>query len=246
MLSAVAPSASTQQSDLLAHSVWRASQMGAYRTPVIPSGHIALDKELPHGGWPCSVLIELLLQQPGIGEMRLLQPALRAIARERHIALVQPPYTPHISAWTCWKLAAEQLLWVRTTRSADALWSAEQILRNGSCGALLLWQTHIRPEALRRLHLAAQAADTVFWLMRPMAAMQDASPSPLRLALKPAQAGALVQFVKRRGPVREDTLFVPLKSIAATPFNISSVKHASVDQPTPAAASSRILASMLV
>ena len=52
----------------------------------------------------------------------------------------------------------------------DALWAAEQILRSGCCGALLLWQQHVRSEALRRLHLAAQSGETLFCLMRPLAA----------------------------------------------------------------------------
>ncbi len=194
----------------LPQAVWRASQMASGQTAVVASGHAALDRELPDGGWPASALIELLQQQSGIGEMRLLRPALATIAQSRRIVLVQPPHVPQTAAWSGWGLPAERLLWIRAERSADALWSVEQILRNGSCGALLFWQTQARPEALRRLHLAAQAADTLFWLLRPLAAAQDASPAPLRLALRPARAGIMVDIVKRRGPLREESLFVPL------------------------------------
>jgi len=52
---------------------------------------------------------------------------------------------------------------------------------------------------LRRLHLAAQHGDTLFFLFRPLAAAQDASPAPLRLSLRPAAGGIEVGFVKRRG-----------------------------------------------
>jgi protein ImuA len=201
----------------LNHAVWRANQMASGLATVVASGHAALDRELPDGGWPAASLIELLPQQPGIGEMRLLSPALVSIAQHRRIALVQPPHAPHVAAWSNWGLAAERLLWIKAGCTADALWSVEQILRNGSCGAVLFWQSHSRPEALRRLHLAAQAGDTLCWLLRPLAAAQDASPSPLRLALQPARAGIAVHILKRRGPAREEPLFVPLGVPLQTP-----------------------------
>jgi hypothetical protein len=44
---------------------------------------------------------------------------------------------------------------------------------------------HARGESLRRLHLAAQCGETLFFMMRPLASAQDASPAPLRLSLRP-------------------------------------------------------------
>jgi protein ImuA len=192
----------------LAHSIWRADQMGSWQATAATTGYQQLDQELPNQGWPRSALIELLLQQPGIGEMRLLKPALEIIARQRRVALVQPPYLPQAAAWFGWGMAPEQLLWIQTRRTADALWSAEQILQNGSCGALLFWQPQMRSEALRRLHLAAQASDTVFWMFRPLAAAQDSSPAPLRLALRPAPAGVAIDIVKRRGPQCDEPIIL--------------------------------------
>lgn len=125
--------------------VWRADQLASYRTMAHPTGHRLLDRELPDAGWPSRTLIELLPQQAGIGEMRLLQPALRRMS-ERTIALVQPPYSPQAAAWATEDFPIERMLWVNPRRSADALWAAEQILRNGTCGALLFWPAHIRNE----------------------------------------------------------------------------------------------------
>jgi protein ImuA len=232
----------------LPHAIWRANQMGSYRTSVMSTGHVELDRELPDGGWPASSLVELLLQQPGIGEMRLLRPALSAVARQRRIALVQPPYLPQIAAWSAWGLTLEHLLWVKTARSADALWSAEQILRNGSCGALLFWQTHVRSESLRRLHLAAQETDIVFWLIRPLSTAQDSSPAPLRLALRPAHAGVAIDIVKRRGPRRDDALYLQLDDKSAPSFNPTSThfSHAPVDRRAPAVTASRNVPAALV
>jgi protein ImuA len=230
----------------LPHPVWRADQIGTHPASVTSTGHRMLDDELPDRGWPSSALIELLLQQPGIGEMLLLRPALRMIARQRRIALVQPPHLPQIAAWTTWKLPPERLLWIRPKSGADALWAAEQILRNGSCGALLLWQTQVRPEALRRLHLAAQATETAFWTFRPLASQQDASPSPLRLAVRPAGDGVRIEIVKRRGPQRCEPLYLPLDGLPASPFPFPVPPHAFMDRHTPAAAAARNVPAALV
>lgn len=179
--------------------IWRAGRMGMTRSAVTPTGYPQLNHQLPDGGWPHGGLIELLLQQVGIGEMRLLQPALQALGNRR-IALLQPPHLPQIAAWCDWGLPAQRLLWVRAPRQADALWSAEQILRNGSCGALLFWQQTIRHESLRRLQLAAQASDMMCWLLRPLSAAGEASPAPLRIAVRPLDSGVQVHILKRRGP----------------------------------------------
>ena len=64
-------------------AVWRASQVGGVARPVTPSGFAALDAQLPGGGWPHGVLTELLLPEPGVGELRLLAPALAAVAAAR-------------------------------------------------------------------------------------------------------------------------------------------------------------------
>lgn len=199
----------------LSGQVWRADQLSSSRAAAVATGFAALDRELPDGGWVCGSLTELLLRQPGIGELRLLQPALRQLPRRRRIALVQPPHRPHVAAWAGWELPPEQLLWLQPQREADALWAAEQILRNGSCGALVLWQTGLAQSALRtpllrRLHLAAQASDVLFWLVRPGAAAREASPAPLRLGLQPASGGVGVTFLKRRGPRRDEALFLSL------------------------------------
>jgi protein ImuA len=219
-------------------SLWLASQLARAHTRCVDTGHAALSAQLPGGGWPTGNLNELLLQQAGIGELRLLRPALAAVARRR-IVLLQPPHPPQALALAALGLAPSQLLWVRSSRSADALWAAEQVLRSGSCGALLFWHAHARGEALRRLHLAAQAGDTLFFLLRPLAAAQDASPAPLRLSLRPAAGGIHIGFVKRRGPQRDAPLFLPF-----TPSLLQ--RHAPLDRPVPAPAPARSIQPALV
>lgn len=225
--------------------VWRANELGFYRSTTVPTGHPALDSELPGGGWPSGVLIELLTQQVGIGEMQLLQPALRRGER-RTIALVQPPHPPQAAAWAVEGFPVHRLVWARSERTVDALWAAEQILRNRSCAALVLWQSQVRNESLRRLHLAAQAGDTIFWLVRPLSAAQDASPAPLRLALRPAAAGIRVDIVKRRGLRRDEPLIVPLENMPAVDFNYFDSYHAAVDKRSSPVVAARNASSALV
>ena len=61
--------------------LWLAHQLGRVAGAVWPTGFGALDAQLPGGGWPCGVLTELLLAQPGVGEMRLLAPVMADPAR---------------------------------------------------------------------------------------------------------------------------------------------------------------------
>ncbi|WP_426172449.1 translesion DNA synthesis-associated protein ImuA [Pseudoduganella sp. R-34] len=204
-------------------SLWRASQMAQSSTACIDTGFPVLSTQLPGGGWPTGTLTELLLAQPGIGEWRLLQPALSTL--NRPIVLIQPPYMPQTLGM---ELPPERLVWIPNTgKPGDSLWAAEQVLRSTSCGAVLLWQQHIRSESLRRLHLAAQSGDTFLCLMRPIANAQDASPAPLRLAMRPAPLGINIEFVKRRGPSRATPLFLPI-----TPRLLQ--RHACVDWSKPA------------
>jgi hypothetical protein len=76
----------------------------------------------------------------------------------------------------------------------------------------------------RRLaHNAAQAADTLFVLLRPLAVAQDASPAILRPALRPTFDGMTVEIVKRRGPVGVGPLTIQLQQ---TPVLLSPRRRA--------------------
>jgi protein ImuA len=90
------------------------------------------------------------------------------------------------------------------------------MLKSGAFGAVILWQSNVRPEALRRLNLAAQGTETWLWLVRPLAASADPSPSPLRLALRPSFGGVSIDIIKRKGPHCEHPIFVGLNEIPAS------------------------------
>lgn len=225
--------------DELHPSIWRASQLARSNTRVVDTGHPILNAQLPSGGWPISSMCELLVSQPGIGEVRLLAPILGR-AGKRRVALIQPPHRPNALALAAMNLNPSQIVWIDTPKTADALWATEVALRQGGFHAVLLWQTHCRNESLRRLNLVAQESESLFFLARPLAAAQDASPAPLRLALRPALGGIQLDFVKRRGPnQKESGLFIPL-----SPSFVH--RHAIVDRPTSIPSPARGLPRELV
>jgi protein ImuA len=202
------------------------------------TGHDMLDAELPNKGWPRSSLVELLVEQHGIGEIQLLKPCLRSLSQKQRVAFVQPPYLPHSMTCRAWHLNERNLLWLRPQSSADALWSAEQILKNGSIGGLVIWQANVRPESLRRLNLAAQSADTWLWLVRPIAAAADASAAPLRIALRPAVGGVFADIIKRKGPTCDAPIFVPLPDMPVPHLPI--LENETATNRAPAAITNRV------
>ena len=144
----------------------------------------------------------------------MLAPALAAVAK-RGIVFAEPPQVPQGLGLAALGVDPCAALWLKTPRTSEALWAAEQVLKSGACGALLLWQNQIRTDSLRRLTLAAQTGETLFFMMRPLIAAQDPSPAALRLALRPRAGGIEIEFVKRRVPARDERLFLPMSVGAA-------------------------------
>ena len=152
-------------------ALWRAHQLGRQRDGTTASGFAELDAELPGGGWPARALTELLLPHPGIGELRLLAPALAAVQQGgRSLMWFDPP-----AALCGWALAAlgldlRQLVVVqardglparargRLPAAADVLWALEQALKSGHVGAVLAW---LPPTAVSYTHLTLPTSDLV-------------------------------------------------------------------------------------
>jgi protein ImuA len=241
MQSSAAPCAAAARAHVLADpallhpGVWRAQAgQGAGREGVVPSGFPALDAELPGGGWPVRVLTELLLPQPGVGELRLLAPLLRALAREGRAAMFfNPPATlnaPALQELGCspglcivvrvGEPAARRCPGRPAAGAASPLgWAIEQALRSGQLGAVVAWPGRtLRAEALRRLQLAAQAHEGAAFLLREVGAAAQASPAPLRLSLAVAGPDALaVDILKRRGPALPRPLTLGLAPVLSAP-----------------------------
>jgi len=223
--------------ELLRDDLWRSHQLSRQTSSSIsPTGFSTLDAQLPGGGWPHRVLTELLLPHPGLGELRLLVPALSRIAGAgdatastgRCVMLFDPPAA--LCGWALAQLGvhAQQLLVVygregargaahlrRVLPSADLLWALEQALKSGHVGAALAWlPQRLKADALRRLQLAAQAHEGPVFLFREVESRAKPSAAPLRLMLQGAGIDRLaVRVLKRRGPPLAQPLVLALPPV---------------------------------
>lgn len=166
-----------------------------------PSGSASLDAVLPGGGWQSGTVVELMPVSDGIGELRLLMPALAKITHsERHVAMIAPPYIPFAPALLRHGLRLEHFWIIRAQSAADILWSAEQTLRCKSFGAVLTWPSAIRDRDVRRLQLAAEAGNSIGFVYRSPDAARESSPAAVRLRLQTDAVGQLsIDIVKCRG-----------------------------------------------
>lgn len=185
--------------------VWRGGELEAAPRVVHPTGHAALDQELPGGGWPEGVLTEVLHDGEGLGEVSFLARAMVSAAREdRLVAWVSPPRLPYAPALAQSGLALDRSLVVRPLTHEDALWAAEQALRSGACGALAFWPERLAKSVdyawLRRLQMAAEAGRALAVLFRSTAALPLSTPAHLRVALFARDGAVSARIVKRRGP----------------------------------------------
>ncbi|HEY6095472.1 MAG TPA: translesion DNA synthesis-associated protein ImuA [Gallionellaceae bacterium] len=180
--------------------IWRGDQLAQMGEETLPSGFAELDKQLPGGGWPRGALTEILLEREGIGELRLLLPALARIsAKSDWQVWVAPPHVPYAPALSVAGVNLKQLLVAQPQSAGDAWWTAEQALRSGACSAVLAWLSAPDEKRMRRLQLGAEAGRTWGVLFRSASAAQERSTAALRLRLEATSNGLAVHILKRRG-----------------------------------------------
>ena len=178
-----------------------------------PTGHAELDAALPMGGWPEAALSEILVPADGVGELRLLWPALARLTRAgERVVLVAPPYVPFAPAWQVAGVDLRQVEVVQAGSPRDALWASEQCLRSGSCGAVLCWPLKADDRALRRLQVAAEAGRALGFATRPLEAARNPSPAALRIAIDAAPSQ--LRVLKCRGGLAPPQA-IPLEAEAA-------------------------------
>ena len=192
--------------------VWRGSQQLDARSG-LASGYPKLDQCLPGGGWPLDALTEILTDQYGIGELRLLMPALAQLSAGQYvdagdysdsaepgwIAWIAPPFEPYAPALQQSGIDLSRVLVVRPKNDSELLWSAEQALSSGTCAAVLLWPDKLDDQSSRRLQLAAEKGHSWAVAFRPLAARQQPSAAALRLELQSTPEGTRVHILKSRG-----------------------------------------------
>jgi protein ImuA len=215
--------------------IWRGSELARTGCPGIASGFAVLDAELPGGGWPRGVLTEILPQHEGIGELRILGPALAQLSSQgKFIAWIAPPYLPYAPALAAAGIALERIVIVKTTKDSDSLWATEQALRSTACGGVLAWPRDICYAQLRRLQLAAEGGRCLAVLFRPPQAAREPSPAALRIALATSAGGLALSILKRRGAPLSRSIFLSALLAAESNPHPRSDAHV-VDSTVPAA-----------
>lgn len=197
--------------------LWKGRQ-GSHGQRTLSSGHANLDAQLPGGGWPLGAATELISRSPGLGEFRLLFPALAGLGRQgQWVILVDPPWIPYPASLQGHGLLLDRLLLVHTRGGRESLWACEQALRNGRGGAVLAWPEQAGFARLRRLQMAAESGAKLAFLFRPESASRESSPAALRLQLQASDRhSTLIHIIKCRGtrppePVRIPPPFSPYK-----------------------------------
>jgi len=210
----------TRAPETLHPSLWLGHQLGRIGSDAVATGFARLDAELPGGGWPRRALAELLLPHAGVGEIRLLAPALVvAQCAGRLVMFFDPPAALAAAALASLGFDVEALLIVHTRArvvpGSDSLWALEQALKSGHVGAIVAWlPPRLRGDRLRRLQLAAHQHDGPAFVMREAAVAGRPTASPLRLGLQPGGADRLqVRVLKRRGPPLEASLSLELPTV---------------------------------
>ena len=185
--------------------VWRGRDQAGCRAG-LSSGYPELDRHLPGGGWPPDSLTEILTAHYGIGELRLLMPALASLSNATPeqeepgwIAWVAPPFQPYPPALRQYGLDLSRMLIVRPGEASETLWSAEQALSSGTCAAVLLWPETLDDQAGRRLQLAAEKGQSWAIAFRPLGVRHQPSAAALRLELQATAQGTQVHILKSRG-----------------------------------------------
>lgn len=204
-------------------AIWRGDRNAQVAAEdVVPSGFATLDEVLPGGGWPRGALTEILPVREGIGELRLVTPALAWLAgNSGWLVWIAPPHVPYAPALAAAGVSLPQILVVKPRNVADAWWAAEQALRSGACGAVLAWLAGFDERRMRRLQLAAEAGKGWGVLFRPVRAEQERSAAALRLRLEPAPQGLAVRVLKRRGGLVDKPVLLELSQ----PEGLRSASH---------------------
>jgi len=191
--------------DILADArVWKLKDASAAPArPVWSTGVKALDARLPGGGWPTASLVEVLIDDTGLGEVQLFLPALvacqKAVGEVPWLVWIAPPYELFAPALAQRGIELARVLVVRPDTATEALWAAEQALSSGVCAAVLLWLKGTDDRWLRRLKLAAEAGGALGVLFRPERHRFESSPANLRLVVMQGEHAAHIELLKVQG-----------------------------------------------
>ncbi len=177
--------------------------------PGVASSFAVLDAFLPWRGWPVGTMTEIMTDVVGCGELSLLLPAMARLTQEkRPILCIGAPHTLFAPALAQVGIDPAYVTQINPSstlkHNKENLWSAEQALKTGLPGMVVLWSPaysygHCPPEVLRRLHLATIGRETMLIHFRGASSMSQPSPAWLRFGYAADDAHIRLQVLKCRG-----------------------------------------------
>jgi len=190
--------------------LWQASNINCEFRQGLSSGYPLLDTHLTGLGWPEDGVTELLHDHYGIGELRLLAPALAYLSQQQSkaILMISPPFIPYPPALNACGINLKNLFIVQTETLQDSLWVLEQALSSKGFGVVIAWPKKISDKQIRRLQVASKEGNTWNILFRRIHVAS--SPAELRIRLYAANndpytnSSVHVKIVKQRGGWESD------------------------------------------
>src|SRR2546425_9687586 len=135
--------------------IWRGDSLNRAGAPVVSCGFPALDAELPGRGWPAGALTEILPAHEGIGELRLLGPALAGLSRRGlRLAWIAPPHLPYAPALAAAGIDIARVVIVRPASPIEKLWAGGQGAAPDARGAGVAWAPRGEATGVPRLAVA--------------------------------------------------------------------------------------------
>jgi cell division inhibitor SulA/protein ImuA len=167
---------------------------------VTPTGITGLDELLPCGGWPKGGVIEVIVPDEHTDAVSLLMPALLRLSRQgRWLAMITPSWQTRARLFTETGLNPVRVLQLNPHPGRSALWTAESMLRSGTCSAVLAWPNCNTELMDRRLQKAAARGRALGILIRYEGFATQPSGVDVRLKLETNTEGSVVYLVNNQG-----------------------------------------------
>jgi len=198
------------------NDIWRGNQQIPDSRKALDTGYPDINNHLHHQGWPCACLVEICQPAPGHGDWLLLLPALQRqlqLNPHTHAVLLNPPAMPFSQHLLQAGVPLQQLLMVRTNNKMDFIACFTELSRAASCSLLMAWQPRqtLSYTELRKCQLAACDGEGLYVLFRPLQALQQSSPAPLRLITRLGKDTLQVSLFRQRGQMHsQQPIMLPL------------------------------------
>lgn len=159
--------------------------------PSISTGCRALDRHLPCNGYEAGTVVEYLRSAPACGASYLAFTAAATAQKLSGGFIVvinshdarRSVYPPTLAAHG---IDLDKVVFVRPETSRDAIWAADQSLRNAGVAAVVAELERVDEIAARRLQLAAESASSLGILLRSSAARRRPSWAEVQWLVTPA------------------------------------------------------------